>query len=105
MIAEESSFNQDPPGSTAAGLMQITKVSFDALGGETGVVPNNYIKASSLEDLKDPVVNISAGIRWLGHKHHLLRFGQDRGVRATIAAYNGTDAYAGHVLNSYDLSK
>ena len=110
IIAEESSFDQDEknPNSTATGLMQILKTSLDALGGEIGAVPDNYIKKASLEDLKDPVINVATGIRWLGHKHHLLRHRQDRGVRATIRAYNGgenADAYAERVLKAYDLSK
>lgn len=109
IIAEESSFDQNATNSdsTATGLMQILETSLEALAGETGAVPDNYIKAS-LEELKDPVINVATGIRWLGHKHFLLRNRSDRGVRATIGAYIGgrnANAYAERILAAYDLSK
>ena len=116
IIAEESSFDQDAenPRSKATGLMQIMEDSLKALADterKFGAVPDNYIKKASLEDLKDPVINVATGIRWLGHKHYLLRNEdeQDRGVRATIRAYRSKDdvgsAYAKDVLEAYDLSK
>lgn len=74
LIAYESSFNPNAKASssTALGLMQITNTTRQIVGG----APNEFgfIEVSKeqihvkQEDLKDPLVNIAVGIRWLAYK-------------------------------------
>ena len=76
MIAAESSFRPgvrtNDPRSTATGLMQLTESTLKTLKGNPD--KKGYIEVKNypiyLEDDErlDPLVNIAASIRWLGHK-------------------------------------
>ena len=76
LIAAESSFRHGvrtkDPGSTAAGLMQITGSTLKVLKGNpdrTGYIEvKDYPIYLEEDERLDPLVNIAAGIRWLGHK-------------------------------------
>ena len=76
MIAAESSFRPGvrtkDPKSTATGLMQLTGSTLTTLKGNPD--EKGYIEVKDdpiyleLNERLDPLVNIAAGIRWLGHK-------------------------------------
>ena len=76
LIAVESSFRPrvrtKAPNSTAAGLMQVTESTLRVLKGSpnhTGYIEvRNYPIYLEENERLDPLVNIAAGIRWLGHK-------------------------------------
>ena len=114
LIAAESSFNPKARArtSSATGLMQVLKTALMRLKGieknNWREVRNNYIRVSSKE-LEDPVVNIAVGIRWLGHKHYLLRNHSKKGVRETLRDYHSRnkagEIHADKVLKLYRLSK
>lgn|SRR3990167_5128832 len=114
MIAAESSFdpNAKSKTSTATGLMQILEKSLGPLKGEKRKnwreLDDNYVSVS-LEDLKDPAINIAVGTRWLAHNYYLLRNQKDKSLKATIRAYHSKDKagdkYAEKVLKLYEESK
>jgi hypothetical protein len=75
LIATESGFDpnvladpKDPK--SARGLAQITDETRKILGDERGELRDHYITITR-EELRDPNVNICAGVRWLFHKRHL----------------------------------
>lgn len=114
LIAAESSFNPKAKAktSTATGLMQILSTSLQHLKGvrknNWREVRDNYLRISRKE-LEDPVVNIAAGIRWLGHKYFLRRNLSKKGIRITIRDYHSRtkagEAYADKILKLYRLSQ
>lgn len=114
LIAVESSFDSlaKSRSSTATGLMQILKTAIGPLAGRKRKgwreVHDNYI-AVTQEELKDPVVNIAAGIRWLGHKNYLLRNHKNVTYKEVIRDYHSRDKagelYAKKVLKYYNDSK
>lgn len=71
LIATESSFNlvkdQSSNDGPARGLIQITESTRKILQDLNGEIKNHHIKLS-VEESRDPVTNISAGIRWLHYK-------------------------------------
>jgi hypothetical protein len=71
LIATESSFNlvkdQSSHDGPARGLIQITETSRKILQDLKGELKNHHIKLS-VEESRDPVTNIGAGIRWLHYK-------------------------------------
>ena len=71
LIATESSFNlvkdQTSNDGPARGLIQITESTRKILQDLNGEIKNHHIKLS-IEESRDPVTNISAGIRWLHYK-------------------------------------
>ena len=114
LIAAESSFNPEAEAeeSTGTGLMQVLKPALRYLKGvevnNWREVRDNYLRISS-EELKNPVVNIAVGIRWLGHKYYLLRNHSKKGIRETIRDYHSRnkagEIHADKVLKFYRLSK
>lgn len=76
LIASESSFRINPPlvnagkAGKAHGLMQITDEAIQILKDEKGEL-RDYLIEINPKDIKDPNVNICAGIRWLFHKKKL----------------------------------
>ena len=76
IIASESSFRpkiiSPNPNSTAAGLMQVLKTTLPILKGKPQKNGHIEIKANQLDisynELLDPIINLAAGIRWLGYK-------------------------------------
>lgn len=68
LIATESSFNlvkdQSSNDGPARGLIQITESSRKILQNLRGELRNHQIELS-VEESRDPVANIGAGIRWL----------------------------------------
>ena len=114
LIAAESSFNPKARTKTtsATGLMQVLKTALRSLKGveknNWREVRNNYIRVSS-EELKELVVNIAVGIRWLGHKFYLLRNHSTKGIRETLRDYHSRnkagEIHADKVLKLYRLSK
>ncbi len=71
LIATESSFNlvkdQTSSDGPARGLIQITDSSRKILQDLKGELKDHHIKLS-IEESRDPVTNIGAGIRWLHYK-------------------------------------
>jgi hypothetical protein len=76
LIATESGFRasiriKDGRGQGhATGLMQITDATLRILSDEKGELINHLVNLSQ-KDLKDPSLNIAAGVRWLFHKRGL----------------------------------
>lgn len=114
LIAVESSFNPNAKAktSTATGLMQILRTAIGPLTGKKRKgwreVRDNYISVTQKE-LLDPVVNIGAGIRWLGHKNYLLRNHKNVTEKEVVRDYHSRDKagdeYAEKVLKYYNISK
>lgn len=114
LIAVESSFDSDAKTktTTATGLMQVLKTALTALKGTKNIrkneVKNNYISVNT-DQLKDPVVNVAVGTRWLSHKYFLLRNHKNKSAKEVIRNYHSNDKageeYAGKILNLYEKSK
>lgn len=114
IIAAESSFDPSARASTSSGtgLMQVLKTSLGYLRGRKiknwREVRDNYTSVTQ-EELKDPVVNIATGVRWLGHKYYLLRNHKNKGIKEVIRDYHSRDEagtkYAEKVLKYYNSSK
>jgi hypothetical protein len=71
LIATESSFklvkDQSSHDGPARGLIQITESTRQILQDLKGEIKNHHIQLS-IEESRDPVANIGAGIRWLHYK-------------------------------------
>ena len=67
LIATESGFVQNPKGSQAKGLMQITNMTRKILGDLDGELKDHLIHIDQ-KDITDPVLNIADGTRWLFQK-------------------------------------
>lgn len=115
IIAIESSFRihirTKIPGSSATGLMQLTNSTREFLNGETPDsrynLRDNFLDLE-MEDLKDPVINIAAGIRWLGHKYAKPPKKLKRNLFNMIRGYYNWDkgeSYAKKVLALYHASR
>lgn len=114
LIAIESRF--DPRASartsTATGLMQVTNTTRRDLSGQKR---NGYrlikdqIVSVNLVDLKDPLINIAVGTRWLAAKVTQIPRGNTLNTFSLLKAYNQWnsegDAYAKKVLDLYEQSK
>lgn len=104
IIAKESSFRlfASATGSSAYGLMQITnKTRKDIKGIQDGILDLER------EDLKDPVISIAMGIRWLSYKYSSINKGVKKDLYNTVKYYydkNKGDEYAHEVLNLYYAS-
>jgi hypothetical protein len=74
LIATESSFNlvkdQKSSDGLARGLIQVTDSTRKILQNLKGELRNHHIELN-VEESRDPVTNIAAGIRWLHHKKFL----------------------------------
>ena len=94
MIAAESSFRPrvrtSDPKSTAAGLMQLTGSTLRTLRGNPdrkGYIEVRYYPVYLEDDEHlDPLVNIAAGIRWLGHKIEKSRKRNSKDIAEKIFA-------------------
>ena len=94
IIAAESSFRPgvrtNDPRSTATGLMQLTSSTLKTLRGNPD--RKGYIEVKHdpiyLEDDErlDPIVNIAAGTRWLGHKIKTSRKRNSKDIAERIFA-------------------
>lgn len=114
LIALESSFNPDIVSrtSSATGLMQVLQTALNALRGSSNI-KNNELKDNfvsvSIEQLKDPVINIAVGTRWLAHKYFLLRNHKNKTVKEVLRDYHSRDKtgeeYAEKILTLYSNSK
>lgn len=77
LIASESGFRatitiKDGKGQGyAIGLMQVTSATQKNLADEKGEIKDHYVNVDQNE-LRDPSLNIMAGIRWMFHKKNLL---------------------------------
>lgn len=75
LIATESSFylpkDQNSSDGPARGLIQVTESTRKILQNLKGELRNHHIELT-VEESRDPVTNIAAGIRWLHHKRFLL---------------------------------
>ena len=114
IIAIESSFNPSAASriSTATGLMQVTNTTRRELSGQKRkayrLVKDQIVSVSQV-DLKDPVINIAAGTRWLAAKVLQIPGGNKLNTHNLIKAYNQWneegEAYAKKVLDLYEQSK
>jgi soluble lytic murein transglycosylase-like protein len=102
LIANESSFRTQvdtkSKDGTARGLIQITEGSRKILADQKGELKDFLITVSK-DEIKDPNVNIFAGIRWLFHKknlatHHLKR---EATWMEAISEYKGIRTQLGRV--------
>jgi hypothetical protein len=75
LMATESSFempkDQKSSSGDARGLIQVTESTRKILQNLKGELKNHHIELS-VEESRDPVTNVAAGIRWLHHKRFLL---------------------------------
>ncbi len=95
LIASESSFNptllaNKRDSNSARGLMQITNKTRKILENELGELKDHYLTITK-NDLNDPNINISAGIRWLFQKKLLAsnRLGRPATCEEAVAEYKG----------------
>ena len=94
MIAAESSFRPGvrtkDPKSTATGLLQLTESTLKTLKGnpdEKGYIEvKDYPIYLENDERLDPLVNIAASIRWLGHKIKISRKRNSKDIAERIFA-------------------
>jgi soluble lytic murein transglycosylase-like protein len=114
IIAIESSFNQSAASriSTATGLTQVTNTTRRELSGQKRkadrLVKDQIVSVSKV-DLKNPVINIAAGTKWLAVKFGAIPTENTRNTYNMLRAYNQWnekgDAYAKKVLQLFEQSK
>ncbi|MBP5296290.1 MAG: lytic transglycosylase domain-containing protein [Bacteriovoracaceae bacterium] len=114
IIAVESSFRNDArpdhDKSTAIGLMQLLRSTQSFLDGSGSNEIEDHLIQLNPEQLTDPVVNIAAGIRWLGHKCQLIKNKKQKltaknAIKWYHQANKEGDRYADKVLALYEKSK
>ncbi len=94
LIATESSFNlvkdQKSSDGAARGLIQVTDSTRKILQNFKGELRNHHIELT-VEESRDPVTNIAAGIRWLHHKKFLAEYRLKRKItwEEAAAEYKG----------------
>jgi len=94
LIATESGFNipKDVQSNIgpARGLIQITEQTRKILQNPKGELKDHLIEMT-IEESRDPEVNIAAGTRWLYHKKHLatLRLKREATWEEAVAEYKG----------------
>lgn len=75
LMATESSFkipkDQKSSDGDARGLIQVTESTRKILQNQKGELKNHHIELT-VDESRDPVTNVAAGIRWLHHKKFLL---------------------------------
>ena len=114
IIAIESRFNPaiktKDPRSTATGLMQITNRTRQDLSGKSEDSKYNLHDSFldlEISDLKDPIVNVAAGIRWLSYKYTKPKTGNPKNLFNMLRGYNDWikgEEYAHKVINLYNAS-
>ena len=60
-----------------------------------------------ISDLKDPIVNVAAGIRWLSYKYTKPKTGNPKNLFNMLRGYNDWikgEEYAHKVINLYNAS-
>jgi len=117
IIAIESTFDPNVKtkikGSSATGLMQITDETRGVLSGRPDKTGYREMKSSYLEisntDVRDPIVAIAAGTRWLAYKYSAIPKLAKKTLHNTIKNYHSWDnpgeAYAKSVESLYKKSK
>ncbi len=96
LIATESGFRatikiKDGKGQGhATGLMQVTDATQKILCDEKGELKDHLVNVDQ-KDLKDPCLNIAAGVRWLFRKKEIAssRLGREATWNETIVFYKG----------------
>ena len=96
LIAIESSFNPSAKAKTssATGLMQLLTTARRSLKGTSNTRKNevrNHFVSVTMDELKDPVINIATGIRWLAHKYYLLRNHKNKSIKEVLRDYHSRD--------------
>ena len=106
IIAIESSFklnaNPNSKKSSAFGLMQVT----DKTRSDVKNFNDNVLDLER-SDLKDPVVSIAMGIRWLSYKYSTIPKNNDKNLFNTLRGYYDWQKgipYAKKVLDLHDKS-
>ena len=100
LMATESSFkmpkDQKSSDGDARGLIQVTESTRKILQNLNGELKNHHIELS-VDQSRDPVTNVAAGIRWLHHKKFLLEKRLKRQVswEEAIFEYKGLTKYIG----------
>ena len=117
IIAVESGFRErvitDITGSTATGLMQITKTTMRILAKKLGAEVRKFNIEISQEEAKEPNANIAAGVRWLIYKVKTSpwrkKSSKEERIFGGIKYYHSWDSegekYAKKVLELYKKSK
>ncbi len=108
LIASESSFREtslsrSKSSNRARGLMQITNSTRKIMGDEKGELKDHYLTLTQ-DDLKDPNLNICAGVRWLFHKRDLA----SRRLKRNATWVESAEEYKGDlegILNKNEASK
>lgn len=94
LCSTESSFriheDVESKAGLARGLIQITESARQFLGDEKGELKDHLIQIS-IEESRDPEINLAAGIRWLHHKKKLARHRLKREAswEEAVAEYKG----------------
>jgi hypothetical protein len=103
LIATESSFelvkDQKSSNGSARGLIQVTESTRKILKNLKGELRNHHIELT-VEESRDPVTNIAAGIRWLHHKKFLA----ESRLKRKITWEEGAAEYKG-ILNDIGKDK
>lgn len=110
LIATESSFktpkDQKSKDGTARGLIQITENTRKILQDLKGELKDHHIELS-IEESRDPITNIAAGIRWLHYKKKYRERRLKRKVtwEEAIMEYKGISSQVGKVELANDIMK
>lgn len=68
LIASESTFQSDAKNKNATGLTQITLDTLKILKDQKGDDQDFTFKNINKSDLKDPMISIALGVRWIAYK-------------------------------------
>lgn len=100
LIATESSFelpdDVKSKAGPARGLIQITESTRKILQDPKGELKNHRI-SMTIEESREPEINIGAGIRWLHHKKYLAEHRLKREItwEEAVAEYKGITKFLG----------
>lgn len=110
MIANESGFRTQidtkSKDGTARGLIQLTEKTRKILADQKGEL-NDFLLTISKDEIKDPNVNIFAGIRWLFHKKNLAshKLKREATRMEAIAEYKGLLKQLGKVEKADEIMR
>lgn len=108
LMATESSFktpkDQKSSDGDARGLIQVTESTRKILQNLKGELKNHHIELS-VDESRNPVTNVAAGIRWLHHKKFLLERRLKRQVswEEAIVEYKGLWTQVGKVKKADEI--